>query len=430
MSPSPPSAAQKVPKAPSTVALVAMSGVVLSLSGPGQTAGMSVFIDPLIQDLGVSRSAISTAYLIGTLSGAFALPWIGRAVDRYGVRRVLAAVALGFGAFLFLLAGAREIVGLTAGFVGARALGQGGMTMIATTAVGIGVTRRRGTALGVTSAVGAAGIAMFPLLTERLIAWIGWQYTFALEGALIWAVVLPIAWWGMRGVRRTSEHGGRVEPGENGEDAEEAPPAEPVWPLRAIVRTSMFWAITSAVACSGLVGTAVVFHLIAVLGEQGLTPTQAAANFLPQTIAGLLASFVFSAATDRFSPKLLMAGSMLAHVVTLASLPLVSPGLTALAFGAGLGASAAAARGVEAAAFPYYFGTASLGTLRGLTQSVSVASTAVAPLMLSMGRDLADSYVPAVLALALLPAVLTVAIPFARVPKHPGVEPERQEQPR
>ncbi|TQN33263.1 cyanate permease [Haloactinospora alba] len=390
-----------------------MTGAVMALSGPGQTAGMSVFVDHIITDLDVSRSAVSTAYMIGTLAGALALPWIGRAVDRFGVRRVLATVALAFGAFLLLLSSVRELVGLTAGFVGARALGQGGMTMISTTAVGIAVTRKRGTALGITAAAGNAGISFFPLLAERVIVELGWRWTFVAEAGLVWAVVLPIAWWGLRGVRRAPEEGESSDGTDGGDGS-------PAWPLRAIVRTSMFWAITSAVACSGLLTTAVFFHQVSVLGEQGLTPTQAAANFLPQTLAGLAASMAVSSATDRISPKLLVSAAMAVHAVTLAMLPLVSPGVTALAYGASLGAAASAARAVEAAAFPYYYGTNSLGTLRGLTQSVAVGSTAVGPLLLSAGYDLAGSYVPVVLVMAVPAALIAVLALFARTPRRPG----------
>ncbi|WP_344972967.1 MFS transporter [Salinactinospora qingdaonensis] len=404
-----------------------MSGIVFALSAPGQTAGISVFVDYIIADLDVSRSAVSAAYMVGTLSGALALPWIGRAVDRFGVRRVLTLVALGFGAFLTVLALAQELVGLTVGFVGARALGQGGMTMIATTAVGIAVTRKRGTALGITSAVGTAGISLFPLLSERMVAEIGWRWTFLAEAGTIWLVVVPVAWWGMRGVRRSvaaAPHEGTAsQQTETAADTAGNEPADNPWPLRLVLRTSMFWVISSAVACSGLVATAVFFHQIAVLGEQGLSTTEAAANFLPQTLAGLVASLLFSSAADRFSPKLLICGVMALHAATLALLPLVSPGVTAVAYGASLGGAAAGARAVEAAAFPYYYGTAILGTLRGLTQTIAVAATAVGPLLLSAGYDLTGSYMPPVLALAVLPAIIAVAAPLARRPTTPGARP-------
>ncbi|WP_179829628.1 MFS transporter [Nocardiopsis aegyptia] len=382
----------------------------MALSGPGQTAGISVFVDHMIADLGVGRSAVSLAYMAGTLGGALGLPWIGRAVDRFGVRRVLACVAAAFGAFLLVLACVQEVVGLTVGFVGARTLGQGGMTLIATTAVAISVTRNRGALLGVTSSAGAAGISLFPLMAERLIALVGWRYTFAAEAVLVWVLVVPIVVWGLRGVAR---------PGSEPDAPDTGGPATapaPEWPLRAIARTSVFWAMVAAVACSGLVATAVFFHQISVLGEQGLTPTQAAANFLPQTVAGLGAALLFGAAADRYSPKLLLSAAMALHAVALVVLPLVGPGPSALAYGIALGSAASGARAVESAALPYYFGTANLGSLRGLTQSIVVASTAVGPILLSLAYQWAGSYRPGLLALALLCAVVAVAVLFARRP--------------
>ncbi|WP_121188644.1 MFS transporter [Nocardiopsis sp. Huas11] len=383
----------------------------MALSGPGQTAGISVFVDHMITDLDVGRSAVSLAYMVGTLGGALALPWIGRAVDRFGVRRVLAFVAAGFGAFLVGLACVQEVVGLTVGFVGARALGQGGMTLIATTAVAISVTRNRGALLGITSSVGAAGISLFPLLAERLIALVGWRYTFAAEAALVWIVVVPIVVWGLRGVVRVETAGEG-----SGADGSTPPPA-PQWPLRAIARTSVFWAMAAAVACSGLVSTAVFFHQISVLGEQGLTATQAAANFLPQTVAGLGAALLFGAAADRYSPKLLLSAAMAMHALALVLLPLVGPGPSALAYGIALGSAASGARAVESAALPYYFGTANLGSLRGLTQSIVVASTAVGPILLSLAYQWAGSYRPGILGLALLCALVAGAVLFARPPR-------------
>ncbi|WP_150238056.1 MFS transporter [Nocardiopsis quinghaiensis] len=414
--------------APSPARVVVASALVLALSGPGQTAGVSVFVDHVIADLDISRSAVSLAYMVGTLSGALALPWLGRAVDRFGVQRVLAAVALGFGGFLVLLACVQGLVGLTAGFVGVRALGQGGMSLIASTAVAISVTRNRGALLGLTTSAGSAGISLFPLIAEQVVSVLGWRYTFAAEALLIWVVVLPLAFWGLRGVTRVPERTEEAEAPDGAEEtqrggkpahAEPAAPPEPEWPLRAIVRTSVFWALAGAVACSGLVSTAVFFHQIAVLGEQGLTPTQAAANFLPQTVAGLGSALLFGSAADRLSPKMLMCAAMAMHALALTLLPLVSPGLGAVLYGVALGAAASGARAVENAALPFYFGTANLGSLRGVTQSVAVASTAVGPILLSLAHGWAGSYRPGILGLALLCALMAVAVCFARRPVSP-----------
>ncbi len=96
----------------------------LCATAPGQTAAVSAFIDPIMADLGVSRGQISTAYLVGTLTGALAMPLAGRAIDRHGARRSMAVIAAAFGAALLGLSLVEGLVGLTLGFIGIRMLGR------------------------------------------------------------------------------------------------------------------------------------------------------------------------------------------------------------------------------------------------------------------------------------------------------------------
>jgi hypothetical protein len=49
---------------------------------PGQTAGVSVFFDPITTELGISRTSASIAYAAGTLAGILPAPAIGRWIDR------------------------------------------------------------------------------------------------------------------------------------------------------------------------------------------------------------------------------------------------------------------------------------------------------------------------------------------------------------
>jgi predicted MFS family arabinose efflux permease len=105
------------------VRVTAVGAVAHAMTAPGQTAVVSVFVDPTVVDLGLSREAVSLAYLIGTLVGAAGMPLVGRALDRFGARSVLLATAGLFGAVLLGLGAAGEIVGLTAGFVGSGSPG-------------------------------------------------------------------------------------------------------------------------------------------------------------------------------------------------------------------------------------------------------------------------------------------------------------------
>ncbi|HUG86400.1 MAG TPA: hypothetical protein VMM13_17670, partial [Euzebya sp.] len=73
--------------------IVAVAAATLAMTAPGQTVGVSVFVDHLIADLDLTRSAVSGAYLVGTLTGAMVLPFVGRWIDRFGVRLATAVIA-------------------------------------------------------------------------------------------------------------------------------------------------------------------------------------------------------------------------------------------------------------------------------------------------------------------------------------------------
>lgn len=251
---------------------------------------------------------------------------------------------------------------------------------------------------------------MFPLLAERVITFLGRRYTFVAEGMLIWIVVLPLALWGLRGAtpNQSEEHASADSRGAAGASA---------WPLSAIVRTSMFWAMAGAIACSGLVSTAVFFHQISVLGEQGLNPRSGRRQLPSPDGCRPGRGFVVRVGRRPYFPKVLMSAAMVVHALALGALPFVAPGWGALLYGAALGAAASGVRAVESAALPFYFGTASLGTVRGLTQSVAVASTAVGPILLSSAHGWSGSYRPGVMGLALLCVLVGGAVCFARKPR-------------
>ena len=115
--------------------VLAVAGLALFASGPGQTFSISVFIDPIIEDTGWSRTLVSGMYTAGSLTGALAMIFVGRLLDRYGARTMLVAVGFLFGIAVASMGAVRHPAQLYAGFVGIRSLGQGSLTLIPTTLI-------------------------------------------------------------------------------------------------------------------------------------------------------------------------------------------------------------------------------------------------------------------------------------------------------
>lgn len=393
--------------------IVAYTGIAVAMTAPGQTPGVSPFIDPVMAELGMSRSAVSTAYLIGTLTGAALLPLVGRMIDRYGARQAIIAIAATFGAVLIGLSFVTEIVGLTAGFVGIRLAGQGALGLAAVTVTAYWFHRRRGTALGIVSAVGAAGISLSPILIERLITHLDWRTVWMLEGIAVWVIVIPLAVFFIR--NRPADVGQYVD-GNPGLAADHDH-ATSLTRAQAL-RTPYFWVLAGGTAVVAMLVTAVVFHQMSLLGERGLSTAQAAANFLPQTGAALGATLLAGYLLDWLRrPQVLIVISMALLGGALVSATVLHPGWSALAYGAGLGTTAGAMKAVETAVAPRLFGTRYLGSIRGLIGAFGVGASALGPVLFAIAYDSTGSYSAILLTCVVLPAAVAVAAVVTPLPE-------------
>ena len=165
--------------------IIGTGAVLIALSGPGQTAGFSVFVDPLTENLDVTRGQLTFAYLLGTLAASTTGTWLGRVIDRRGVAKVVPGVALGLCLATVLAALSTHLVMLTVAIYGLRSFGQTGMPLAASVFVAKNVVHRRGAALGLLTALGGSTIALTPFIAARVIPRIGWQATWILEGVVV-----------------------------------------------------------------------------------------------------------------------------------------------------------------------------------------------------------------------------------------------------
>ena len=250
---------------------------------------------------------------------------------------------------------------------------------------------------------------------------------WVLEGVAVWLVALPLAAFVMRDSpaelgQRTDGHGVHL------------PPAVAPWgvSLRRALRQPFFVVLVAGVAVSGTLVTAVSFHQISLLSERGLSPTAAAANVLPQTLAGIAATLVVGALVDRVDPRWLMGSTMATLALGLVWGVVVTAGISAIGFGMAIGAAGAAIRAVETAAVPRFFDTvhtwvhtwvrcgASSPQLRSARPPSGRCSS-------RFPKEAAGTYRTVLLASALAPLAVLVAAALARPPSTPAREPVPQE---
>ena len=278
------------------------------MSGPGQTYGFSIFIDPIIDDLGLSRTMIAGLYTTGSLTAATTMMVVGRLLDRFGARVMLAVVATLFGFAAIGMSNVQNIFHLYLGFAALRMLGQGSLSLISTTLVAIWFIRKRGKVTAVYHLGMAASQAAFPPLIYLLISNHGWRNAWIVLGFIIWAVVvLP----SLLLVRRSPEAVGLLPDGDSAAatvsgDAASRAPIETNFSLREAQATRSFWLLVFAGSSQSLISTALVFHHVSVMNSRGLDDGVAASILSVIAPLAIVGAFIAGFLADRLPNRYLL----------------------------------------------------------------------------------------------------------------------------
>jgi MFS family permease len=376
---------------------------------PGQTAGVSLFIDAFIEDLGLSRSAVSWFYTVATVLGSLALPLVGRLVDRHGPRRVAVVVIAGLAASCAGMGWVSSWIGVFVGFVCLRGFGQGALGLVNNHAVNLWFERRRGLAVGILGLGMAGATALFPPLIDEGIQAHGWETTYLIMGGLLAATMLPL---GALLYRDAPERYGLAADPAPADDATSTPDAEAsvrgVEPEVAY-RTWTFWLFTVAGVCTAGFGTGLLFHHFSILEEVGVGRDLAAQFFVPLGVVTAVFNVGTGWLVDHAPPRLLLGGQLGLFGAMTGLLPAVDTALEVWAYGAVFGVAQGMQQALLGSAYAYYFGRLHHGTIRGLANTVFIGGTAIGPAVLALGPDLMSGFAPILWIITPVPLALALA---------------------
>ena len=412
------------------------------MTNPGQTTGVSVFLDHIIADLGLSRSGISALYLGGTLLGSLTLPFAGRFIDRRGPRTAVIVFSSAFALACAWMGLAFEAFTLLIGFTLIRALGQGALTLVSAHVIAIWFVRKRGVAIGLLGIGTALASAGFPILIETLIGAFGWRTSYVLLGGLIAVTILPIGALVFRdrpeayglvpdGVAPVQapgsddgDSGGDDDRGDDtsGDDADDDPDDDATsrvteidYTLPEARRTVTFWLFVAGLTFASALGTGLVFHHFSILGEGGVSRADAALAFVWFGVASASSNLTTGALIRRVPPRFLLSAMLLMLSASLVLAGFV-PGPEVIVFyGLLLGVRSGMFGSLDGNVFAYYFGRTHLGTVKGFATTSLVVGSAVGPLLMAAGYDLLGSYTVTMLICAVPPLALGVTAPFLRL---------------
>jgi len=250
-------------------------------AGPILVAGtFGLFVKPLAETFGWSRSAISLGFSLVAGFASLAAPIVGLFADRFGPRKVILCAALLFGSGLLSFVSLSASIWHFYGLYLFTALGGIGLTTIPyATAMSRWFVRQRGLALGLMGVgVFVGGMFAPPLVTYVIAHW-GWRWAYATLGLIVWSIILPVV--GLFLVESPQHLG--LRPDGDAEDAK-APvvsthhgTASRDSTFAEARRTLPFWLMAVSFSLLSATIHGCITHLAPLLTDQGLSTQQAAA---------------------------------------------------------------------------------------------------------------------------------------------------------
>lgn len=356
------------------VAIAALIGVFATT--PGQTVGVSAFIDPIASDLGLDRAHVLVLYSLGTFLGILVAPFVGRLVDRFGPRRLIVPVVAAVAAACGAMSLAHGAWSLGAGFLVLRAASIAGLSLVTMQMVNLWFDRFRGRITALAMMGLALGGLVIPPLIEPIIQGDGWRIAYVTLAAGVLAVMLPVGLAFYR--NRPEEHGAVRDFGRAFTGATTMPALGLT--LAESVRTNAFWYFSALTVLSNGVGTALMLDHVRAMATAGLGRDLAIYLLGAMTTAQAAATLASGALIDRFGarPVGLLGLCLLGFSVTcLWTSPALAGGL---AYATTLGAMIGTLQIVYSAGLAESFGLKHLGTIRGTLFVVGVSGAAAGPL--------------------------------------------------
>jgi MFS family permease len=387
--------------------VIVAAGGLMGCMAVGAMFSLAVFLQPMTQDTGWSRTAISSAMTLNfLLMGAAGFGW-GLRSDRFGARVVVLAGAVILGAGLVLASRATSelefqlvygvLVGISAGSFFAP--------MIA--AVSAWFDRHRGLAISLVS----AGVGIAPMTMSPLAAWLltvtDWRTAQLALGILVWVTLIPASFLV------------RPAPAAPAANATPGAPAEaPSMTMSQAFRSPAFivLAATFFACCAAHAGP--IFHTVSYAIGCGLPTMAAVSIYSVEGLGGLAGRVAMGMLADRVGAKATLIAGLVLQALGAGAFVLATRlhdfYMVAAVFGFAYGGTMP----IYAVLARHYFGQRIMGSVLGAASMISALGMALGPAIGGWIFDTYHTYTALYLgslAVGLVAVVLAIGLP--RVPR-------------
>ncbi|HVC35754.1 MAG TPA: MFS transporter [Chloroflexota bacterium] len=399
--------------------IVALALMLLASVNNSGSFAFGMFLLPMSQQFGADRATLALAPTINRWLAGLLQPFGGYLADRFGPRALALVGATCFGVSMFLLAFARDPLGLylaygLLGGIGLAMAGGGTSARI----IGAWFYRRRAVAMSLASGGVVVGqFVIVPILTVVMLR-TQWQSASIVLAAIVLIVIVPVAALLVRDT--PAEKGLRPEGAD--EQSQRYAVENPGVPLRDAVRTPVFWQLAFGLIACGVTMSFPNNHLMAFTMDLGMSPMTASEAI---GLAGLLAlpgSLSLGFLGDRVGHQRTLAAAYFLRAVTYIILLNPNEPSVILAAGLVLGLSWGATVPLTATVAADVFGTRSLATIVSVMTSLMYLASGTFTYAAGLDFDLTHSYEIALIVACTFGALAALVCALIHVPTTAGTQ--------
>lgn len=391
-------------------------GSIMGLSLGYSVISMSfgTFIKAFETSFGWTRGQISFGPTIIGITAIFFFPYVGRLVDKHGVRKILIPSTLLFGftiASMSLLTA--SIWHLYAMCILIPLLGAGTAPLTYSRILVSWFNKKRGLALGIGLAGVGLGTTMVPLISSYFMEHYSWREAYLAIGLLIIVVALPIAKFVFKD--KPSDLG-LFPDGLNQASSEQQTSFSQPNPLligyttKEALKQKTFWLMFTSFLITGLCTSTVLVHLIPMMTDRGMSIKEAIGTFayLGMSIVGgrLIAGYLM----DKFFAPYVVIVFMFGPVIGLALFAMGASGIEAAICTALIGIAIGAEFDVMAYFTSRYFGQRSFGEIYGYSYSGFKLGASIGPLIMGLTYDAIGRYTEVLWAMSAIMIICCICI--------------------
>lgn len=374
--------------------IIVLAAISVFFSAPGQTYSISTFINYYIEDFGFSRTSISLFYSVATVISGTLLVFMGRAVDKYGQKRMMViagcmlAFACMFSSFI------TNIFMVFIGFFLLRYFGQGSLTLIPGSLVPQWFEKKRAFAISLYTYGGILANIFVPMINIKMIKLFSWQGTWRIWSIAILVLFVPIV--ALLIINKPEDIGALPDNKklDEGHDIEyELKKMEKEsWTLNQALKTKEFWFIGIISMIPPMISTGMVFHFFSIMSLKGIGETSASYVIGLVALPGFIMPIIAGLVIDKVRSKYLVLTTLSIIAIDMIFMLSVKSTFTAAIFMLVYGLAINVQGITISVIWAKYFGRKYLGSIRGAATVFMVIGSALGPLPFGMSFDITGGY--------------------------------------